>query len=131
MKKYYTYIYYRFYNYLKTTKNHENAAHGACILMCVIDIFLSLTVIVYIKNIFDLNLFNKATFLFYAILLYYIHTKIFDNSETILKIEERYKNETLNQKKIGSFITLIIFLLSFALMVSSSFISIYIKNINF
>lgn len=119
MKKFYEYIFYKLYKYMQSTRNYEHSAHGALIYLSIIILFNSLTVLVYLKNVFNLNFFNAPVLIIYALVVYYINKKYFDNETTIIKIENKFKNESVRREILGKISVIILIIISFFLLVTS------------
>ena len=129
MKKKYEYLFYRFYKYMENKKNYENATHGALIFLSILTFLNSLTIIVYLKNIFSLNFYNQYYFILFGLLVYFGNRWYFNNDLKVIKIIDTFNNESEKSRYIGIFITVLICILTFIMLVTSYNVSLWIKNI--
>lgn len=114
---------------MENTKNYENATHGALIILSILIFFNSLTVIVYLKNIFSINFYNQYYCILFGLLVYFGNRWYFNNDLKIIKIIDSFDNESEKSKYIGIFITILICSLTFIMLVTSYNVSLWIKNI--
>ena len=129
MKKTYEYLFYRFYRYMETTRNYENSAHGALIFISMIIYLNSITFLVYIKNVFSLNVFNKYIFIIYGIIVYLINKRYFDNENTTKRIVEMFQHESNKREVIGKISVVVLIILTFLMLATSYKTSIKLKEI--
>jgi hypothetical protein len=129
MKKTYEYLFYRFYRYMETTRNHEHSAHGALIYLSIIILFNSFTFLVYLKNIFGIDGINNIILLIYAIIIYFINKRYFDNENTTKRIVEMFQHESNKHEVIGKISVVVLIVLTFLLLATSYQTSIKLKEI--
>ena len=99
------YLYYRLWQLFKSIKTNDTPASNAIILISTCQIANILTVLFFVRYIFDIEIIriSKSNVYFYtvpiALIAFIFNFFMFYKRRNLLA--EKYKNETKNQKSIG------------------------------
>ena len=99
------YLYYRLWQLFKSIKTNDKPASNAIILISTCQIANILTVLFFVRYIFDIEIIriSKSNVYFYtvpiALIAFIFNFFMFYKRRNLLA--EKYKNETKNQKSIG------------------------------
>ena len=112
----YDYIYYHFFG-LVSRYRKINARESALLYIAAIIYFLTLPfAIIPLYSIYNFSsIFFMIFALGYAALIYFLNKKYFGSSKRIKRINQRFKNESVLQRKIGYTTVILLLLSSFAL----------------
>ena len=95
-----------------TTANANLALNGAVIYLCISILSYSGIIYLLLTKFYKLHSMSGNLFmtigLFYAFLIYYVNYWYFKKDDLYLKIEERFINESKQQKTLGNILVTIV-----------------------
>ncbi len=104
--KFFDFIFYRYYAYLYSKHTFGDDLLKAQFMLSMFQFFNLLTIIVYVKNIFEYSFFEIFHFLI-MMLLIFLCNKYYYNSKKVELLIEKNKKESEDEIKVGNFVLIV------------------------